>query len=71
MNKYFVAGGVGLLAIAAVATWVITIPGVAQLFETAVGSYCQIPQGQRLIIRNEVAAVTAPNRIEVHCAGDN
>lgn len=35
-----------------------------------VAAYCLEPQAERLLIRQQVAALTGANHIEIHCAGD-
>jgi hypothetical protein len=63
--KYMII--VGILALggcAALSTKV--APKVAK----AVDRYCQEPQDSRLALRAQVNALTAPNSVQVNCAGD-
>jgi hypothetical protein len=36
----------------------------------AVAAYCAKPINERILIRELTAVEIAPNRVEVHCAGD-
>lgn len=36
-----------------------------------INRYCREPVASRMLVRTEVNAMIAPNRIEVECAGDS
>lgn len=35
-----------------------------------INAYCLEPQAARLVLREQVATQIAPNRVEIHCKGD-
>ncbi|RBH53173.1 MULTISPECIES: hypothetical protein [Pseudomonas] len=43
---------------------------VAQSAATLVGTYCKAPMPARAVLRQQIAADTAPNKIRVECAAD-
>jgi len=43
---------------------------VAKSAATLVGTYCKAPVPARSLLRQQIAADTAPNKIRVECAAD-
>ena len=43
---------------------------VAQSASTLVGAYCKTPLPARALLRQQIAADTAPNKVRVECAAD-
>lgn len=58
---------VGLLALAGCAA---LSTKVAPKVANAVSKYCQEPQASRQALRDQINSLTAPNSVQVNCAGD-
>jgi hypothetical protein len=43
---------------------------VARSASTLVSAYCKAPAPARLLLRTQIAADTAPNKVRVECADD-
>lgn len=69
MNRLFIAAVFIAVALVGCA-FSDTHQVVARSASTLVGVYCKAPAPARVLLRAQIAADTAPNKVRVECAAD-